>query len=72
MSQRSLKICFLLFQGTRDPVGSAVLRSDRHVVAGLCDRRALPRLATLPGLVRVRPDPLHLADAGAAVRAHAQ
>ena len=54
----------LFFQSAGNLVGTSVLRVDRHVVTRLCRRRALPRLASLPRLERVRPAALHLAHTG--------
>lgn len=47
-------VCFLFPQGSGDHPGPAVLRGHRHVVPGLCDSRALPGMAPLPGSLRVR------------------
>ncbi len=62
----------VFFQSAGDFARAAVLRGNRHVVVRLCDRGVVPGLAALPRLVRIRPDPLHRADAGPALRAHAQ
>lgn len=43
---------------------TAVLRGNRHVVAGVRGGRAVPWLAALPGQQRVRSDPVHLPDTG--------
>ena len=38
----------ILLQSARDHSGSSLPRGDRHVVAWLRDRRALPRMASIP------------------------
>lgn len=70
-----LQINMFLFpppQSTRNNPRPGLLRSDRHVVPWLRGGRAVPGLAPLPWLLGVRPDQIHLADAGPAHRAHAQ
>lgn len=54
------------FQSTRNNSRARVLRGDRHVVPRVRRGRAVPGLAAVPGLLRVRPDPIHLPDPGAA------
>ena len=44
-------LLFKVLPGTRNHLGSAVLRGDRYVVSGLRCGRVVPRLATLPRLV---------------------
>ena len=61
-----------LLSRARDHPGPALLRGHRHVVAGLRRRRALPGLAPLSGLLRVRPDPIHQPNARPTHRTHAQ
>ena len=62
----------LYFQSTRNFARATVLRSDRHVVAGLCDSGVVSRLATVSGLLRVRPNPLHLSNPGVTGGTHAK
>lgn len=59
-------------QCARDSAWPAVLRSHRHVVAGLRHCRTVSRLAALPGLLRIRSDTIHLTDAEPAIRVYSQ
>ena len=60
------------FQGTGDTSWTAVLWGYRHVVVGLCDSRAVPRLAAVSRLIGVRSDPLYLTDTGTSQWIHAE